>query len=93
MAQHRSISQRLKRAKSRDARQATLQKWTQAWQQEQSALIWRIGKAIADDDFDAACIAVGELKSVSVKKFEALPKVLEVLLHDTQNTAGDGSGG
>lgn len=79
MAQHRSISQRLKKAKSQEAKSATVIEWAGAWQSEQSYLIDRIGKAIARDDFDDLSIALGELRAMSDKKFVALPKVLAAL--------------
>ena len=44
-------------------------------------LIVQLGKAVSAGDFDNECILVGELKAVSLKKFEALPKVLEILLN------------
>jgi hypothetical protein len=81
MTQHRSINQRLARAKSPEAKALTLKEWANSWQQEQMQLISAIGKAIADNDYDTQCILIGELKAVSVKKFEALPKVLLSLLN------------
>lgn len=77
---HRSVNQRLQRAKSKSSKQAVLDEWANSWQQEQAQLIRQLGKAIADDDYDQQCILIGELKTVSAKKFEALPKLLRTIL-------------
>lgn len=82
MTQHRSISQRLKRAKSPEAKRLTLMEWAQSWESEQMHVISKLGNAIKEGDFDQECILCGELKALSIKKFEALPKILNVLLDD-----------
>lgn len=81
--QHRSINQRLKRAKSPESKAAALSDWAASWQNEQMMLIDKLGKANAKDDFDAMSILIGELRTMSAKKFEALPGVLSSLIkHD-----------
>ena len=80
MAQHRSVTQRLQRAKSSEAKRATLQEWANSWQSEQMQLIRELGKAIADNNYDQECIKLGELKAASIKKFDALPRVLNYLI-------------
>ncbi|MEY3787972.1 MAG: hypothetical protein RIQ94_372 [Pseudomonadota bacterium] len=83
MIQHRSISQRLKRAKSPEAKHLTLDEWAKSWELEQMQVIASLGVAIKDGDFDRECILCGELKALSIKKFEALPKVLNTLIDAT----------
>ena len=80
MTQHRSISQRLKRAKSTESKRLTLTEWAKSWESEQMHVISNLGNAIKDGDFDRECILCGELKALSIKKFEALPKVLNLLI-------------
>ena len=83
--QHRSISQRLKKAKSIEVRREILRDWSAAWQREQMELIGQLEQAIKHDDYDALCIATGQLKAVSQKKFEALPRVIETLTVNYEN--------
>lgn len=77
--QHRSITQRLKRAKSPASKLAAASDWAANWQQEQTGLIRDLERAVADDDYDQLCIASGQLKAVTIKRFTALPKVIEAL--------------
>ena len=79
--QQRSISQRLKKAKSPESKLATVIEWSQSWESEHNALIKRLEQALSNDNYDANCIALGELKAASSKKFNALPNVLKVLLN------------
>ena len=80
MSQHRSINQKLARAKSKEAKQQTLENWVKDWEKEQSILLDKLGKAIASDDFNNSCIFLGELKTVQ-KKITALPTILTTLLN------------
>ncbi|MEC4091617.1 hypothetical protein [Pseudoalteromonas rubra] len=76
----RSISQRLERAKSTDARLSLVSDWSANWQGEQESLIKAMEQAIRDDDYHALCRTLGQLKTVTAKRFEALPRVLEKLI-------------
>jgi hypothetical protein len=78
--QHRSISQRLKRAKSIESKMEAAQDWAANWQREQEGLIRDLEQAISNDDYDQLCIISGQLKAVSQKRFIALPKVISALL-------------
>lgn len=77
--QHRSISQRLKRAKSPAAKLAAATDWAKNWHHEQAALIRDLERAVSNDDYDQLCIVTGQLKAVTGKRFEALPKVVVAL--------------
>lgn len=81
--QQRSISQRLKKAKSPEAKLATVMEWSQSWTDEHNALIKRLEQALSNDDYDTNCIALGELKAASTKKLNALPNVLITLLNQS----------
>ena len=86
MSKHRSISQRLSRAKSVEVKQEVALDWATNWQNEQSGLILQLGKAIANDDYDLQCRISGQLKAVTEKRFIALPKVIDALIKsDTDN--------
>jgi hypothetical protein len=82
MTQHRSINQRLARAKSPEAKQYVLLTWADEWQKEQMQLLSKLGKAVEQGEYDTQCIMTGELKAMSLKKFAALPKLLTSLLHN-----------
>ena len=79
VSSHRSVSQRLKRAKSREAKQLTAINWATDWQQEQFELVALLEKAIKQSDHDKLCVATRQLKAVTNKRFEALLNVLSLL--------------
>jgi hypothetical protein len=77
--QHRSISQRLKKAKSPEVKQEVALDWAANWQTEQLQLIQLLEQAVKRDDYDNLCIVTGQLKAVTQKRLEALPKVIKAL--------------
>lgn len=79
MSNHRSISQRLKRAKSLEAKQATAMEWSLHWFDEQMQLIEQLERAIRTRSHDDLCIATGQLRAVTKKRFDALNNVLGLL--------------
>lgn len=79
---HKSINQRLKTAKSLTVKQAILEKWALDWQFEQMMLIRNLEHAIRSNNYDQLCITTGQLKTVSQKKFEALPKIFGQIIGD-----------
>jgi diphthamide synthase subunit DPH2 len=81
----KSISQRLSNAKELQTKQEIALDWSANWQQEQAKLIMRLEHAIKTDDYDELCIVTGELKAVTLKRFEALPNVIKLLTLDEQN--------
>lgn len=80
MSQHRSISQRLAKAKSPETKREVVNDWIANWYKEQLSLIAQIEKAINHDDYDQLCIATGQLKAATEKRFTALPKVIQALV-------------
>lgn len=74
--QQRSVSQRLKRAKSAEGKAAVLADWSKSWETEVFGLIRQIEHGIRTNDYDLLCRATGQLKAVSGKRFHALPNVL-----------------
>jgi len=77
--QHRSITQRLRRAKSTESKQEAALDWAANWQAEQLGLVKSLEWALAHDDYDALCRVTGHIKAVTDKRFIALPKVIEAL--------------
>jgi len=84
---HRSISQRLDKAKSADAKRSTLADWSKAWESETMGLIGNLEQAVRKMDYDQLCINTGQLKAVSEKHFKALPSVLTRLIKDDEPDA------
>lgn len=79
MTQHRSISQRLKRAKSAETKKQIALEWSKAWKIEQDGLVNQLGQAIARNDYDAQCIALGELRAITDKRMTGLMSVINTL--------------
>lgn len=79
MPKHRSISQRLKSAKSPEAVRATVSDWARDWQRDQEDIVRQFEIAVRDMDYDDLCSATGQLKEVTRKRFEALQNVLRRL--------------
>lgn len=79
MTQHRSISQRLQKAKSKESKQITALDWAANWQSEYSGLIYHLEQAIKNDNYDEFCIATGQLKAIGLKRFTGLQSVIKLL--------------
>lgn len=79
MTKHRSIGERLSRAKTIAVKQEVAQDWATSWRAEHDLLFAQIEQAIKRDDYDSLCISVGQLKVVNGKKFTALPGVITKL--------------
>lgn len=82
MSDHKSIKQRLAIAKDDKTANEIIAQWVATWHREQDMITKRLGKAIANDDFDASSIAVGELKAVTSKRFQGLRSILQHLTRD-----------
>ena len=80
MSSRRSIGERLSRAKTPEVKQEVALDWAASWQAEHDKLFKDIERAISHDNYDALCIAVGQLKTVHGKKFAALPGVIKKLV-------------
>ena len=76
----RSITQKLKRAWSKERLSEISDEWIAAWKKEQSGLIDRLGAAIEKDDFDEQCIATGELRAVTNKRFAGLKNAVKEII-------------
>lgn len=88
---HRSISQRLDRAKSFESKKSILLDWSDAWEDETRQLIRNLEQAINTMDYDKLCINTGQLKAVAEKHFTALPRIFERLFK-LENTSLDTAG-
>ena len=79
MKTKRSISQRLKRAKSPEFKKEVALKWAAEWQREQCLLIRLLEQGISHDDYDLLCRTTGQLKAMSSKRLSALSRVIDLL--------------
>lgn len=77
---NRSISQLIARAKSKEQLLSVVLTWAEKWETEQTGLIDRLGKAIADDDFDDQCICAGELRGITEKRFVGLKNAISKIV-------------
>lgn len=81
MSQHRSIKQRLQKAKSIIAKKDTIDEWVLSWSSDQSYVIKILEAAIRAKDWDKVCIATGQIKSITEKRFEGLQSVIDHLIN------------
>ena len=82
----KTVTERMRRAKSNDDRLIIITEWLDAWYREQSKLCERLSLAINIHDFDEACIVNGQLRAVTDKKFVALYNMLHILDMSEQTT-------
>ncbi len=86
----RAISNRLQKAKRPEALAEVVASWIANWEKEQSDLIDRLGAAVAQDDFDAQSICVGELREVTKKRFTGLRNVAKEMLRRINDLSNPG---
>lgn len=79
MARHRSIGERMARAKTIAARREAATDWAINWQDDHDATLRDLEKAVASRDWNAAARATGQLKAIAEKRFPALHRVIEAL--------------
>ena len=78
-SKHRSISERLARAKSPEARASVLADWIADWEDAQWHLLEQIETALRDGNYNAGCIAAGAFKNQIEQRFDGLETVLRIL--------------
>ncbi len=79
MPKHRSISERLARAKSPEARASVLADWVADWEESQWYLLEQIEAALRTGNHNAGCIAAGAFKNQIEQRFDGLETVLRIL--------------
>lgn len=68
----RTITQHIRRARSKERLLELAEKWINDWEAEQTGLIDRLGNAVARDDYDEECICTGQLRAITEKRFNGL---------------------
>lgn len=79
MTKRRSIGERLKSARSPDAKRKAVTDWSRDWQRDQEDIVRQLETALRTNDYDAMCSATGQLKAVTEKRFTGLAGVLRRL--------------
>ena len=79
MIKHRSIGERLDRARSPEAIRETLRDWVANWHDDQKNIVAQFEYGTSHMDSDVLATATGQLKAVTQKRFEALAKIIERL--------------
>ena len=78
----RSIGERLARAGSLSVRREIAHDWHANWVQDHDAEVRAIERALQRGAIQEAGRALGRLKTLSDKRFAALPNVIEALADD-----------
>ena len=79
MGKHRSIGERMQRAKSLASRREAALDWAANWLADQDETISALEQAIRRGDLVAAGRYCGQIKTISDKSLVALPKVIDAL--------------
>lgn len=77
--QHRSISQRLKKAKSMQTKKQIMLDWADNWRREQLNLITRLQNAIDSKCEFELCSIARDLEGVTKKRFSGLTNSINLL--------------
>lgn len=81
---HRSIGERIKRAKSPEARAATLDAWVRNWEEDQMAVLEMIEEGVRTMDPDLLQPGAGQLRALTLKRMQGLRNVLRLLTEGAQ---------
>lgn len=81
---HRSISERLRRAKSPESRSAVLEAWVKNWEDDQMDVLAQIEAGIRHSDRDTLASAAGQLRAITDKRMAGLRNVLRILTEGDQ---------
>lgn len=76
---HRSISERLHRAKSPEARAAVLEAWVRNWEHDQMDILAQIEAGIRHMDRDTLISSAGQLRAITDKRMVGLRNVLRIM--------------
>lgn len=76
---HRSIGERLRRAKTPEALAATLAAWVDNWERDQIAVLEMIEEGVRTMDPDLLQPGAGQLRALTAKRMQALRNVLALL--------------
>lgn len=86
-SKHKSIGGRLRSAKTRPRRREILTEWRHNWYDDQMDIVAQLERAIGRMDYDALCIATGQLRAVTEKRFLGLDSVIRRLTEDPDDAA------
>lgn len=84
MPPRRAIGERLRRAKSPEARRHLVLSWAENWQRDLADILDTLNAGITGDDRELLTSAAGQLRSSTEKGFAGLERILETLLENGQ---------
>lgn len=79
MRPHKSIGERMRRAKTLDKRRETAMDWAASWYADHLSVIYELEKALQHRDVASAGRYCGQLKVLHDKALSALPRVIDAL--------------
>ena len=82
MSKHRSIGERIRRAKSLDSRREAALDWAANWRADHIDTLMQLERALGERNLAAAGQCLGQLKALDDKAMTALPRVIEALADD-----------
>ncbi len=80
MTRKRSVSERLKKTKNSETRAEILHEWATAWENEHVDIIDRLRVAIDQNNLVNIKRSLGQLRTVTQKKHDALHNIIDKLL-------------
>ena len=72
---HRSISERLRRAKSPESRRELLLDWTDNWFTEQMNIVQQLSDAYITMDNESICKGINQLRAMTDRRLSALSRI------------------
>jgi Golgi nucleoside diphosphatase len=76
---NRSIGDRLKNSRSNTWQLEICNEWAIKWEKDQMNIVKMLEAAIRNNDYDNLCRATGQLKTVTKKRFSAIPNIFNNL--------------
>lgn len=77
---HLSIGQRIQKTRNPETQHKIVLEWAESWEKEQSDLIATLARAVAREDFDGQRFCVGDLRTMTKKRFEGLKNLLSKMI-------------
>lgn len=82
---HRSIGERLKRAKSPEVKQKVLRDWVKNWEDDHRMTMDDLREAIQTGDPHGIASGIASMRAIADKRFLALRRILDEAYSDEQH--------
>lgn len=87
MPKRLTITGRIKRAKTKEARAKALTDWIESWDEDQNQVQKNLEIGLRTNNFDLLCRAVGQNKAIREKKMTALVGIFNTLIEEPSKDA------